>query len=120
MHNFRDLKTWQKAQVLVKNVYILTKKFPKEELFCLTSQIRRAVISIPSNIAEGCGRGTNRQLIAFLDIAQGSSCELETQILLSYDLEYIDKTELDMTLSNLNEIQKMIYAFKDKLSKSLN
>jgi four helix bundle protein len=108
------------AQVLVKNVYVLTKKFPKEELFGLTSQIRRAVVSILPNIAEGCGRGTDKQLIAFLNIAQGSSCELETQILLAFDLEYIDKTELDTTVSNLNEIQKMIYAFKDKLSKSLN
>ena len=119
MHNFKELKVWQKSRILVKNIYILTKKFPKEELFCLTSQMRRAVISIPSNLAEGCGRGTDKQLIAFLNIAQGSSTELETQVILSFDLEYISQPELEVTVMNINEIQKMIYAFKEKISSSL-
>ena len=119
MHNFKELKVWQKSRILVKNIYILTKKFPKEELFCLTSQMRRAVISIPSNLAEGCGRGTDKQLIAFLNIAQGSSTELETQVILSFDLEYISQPELEVTVMNINEIQKMIYAFKEKISSNL-
>jgi four helix bundle protein len=69
MHNFRQLKVWQKSRLLVKEIYIVTKGFPKEELLELTSQIRRAVISIPSNIAEGCGRNTNKDTKRFVDIA---------------------------------------------------
>jgi four helix bundle protein len=69
MHNFRQLKVWQKSRLLVKEIYIVTKGFPKEELFGLTSQIRRAVVSIPSNIAEGCGRNTNKDTKRFVDIA---------------------------------------------------
>ena len=110
MHNFRELKIWQKSREFVKKIYVLTRKFPKEELFGLTSQMRRAAVSIPSNIAEGCGRGSDRQLVPFLDIAHGSSCELETQLLLAFDLEYITESELNAHVAELNEIQKMIYA----------
>lgn len=116
MHNFKDLKVWQKARILVKNIYSLTKTFPKEEMFGLTNQMRRAAVSIPSNIAEGCGRGTNRQLAQFLDIAQGSSTELETQIILAFDLEFISKNQREKHCQDVNEVQKMIRGFKRTLN----
>jgi len=115
MHNFRELKIWQKGRGLVKDVYLITQTFPKEELYALTSQVRRSSISIPSNIAEGCGRGSNAQLSHFLDVAQGSSCELETQIILSYDLGFLDETQTETITEKINEIQKMIRGFKDSL-----
>jgi four helix bundle protein len=116
VHNFKDLKVWQKARFLVKDVYILTKKFPKEEMFALTSQIKRAAVSISSNIAEGCGRGTNKQLHYFLEIAQGSSCELETELILSFDLEFITEQELLDAQSRLIEIQRMIQSLMNSLN----
>ena len=115
-HNFRQLKTWQKSRFLVKDIYLMTQNFPKAEIFGLTSQMRRAVISIPSNIAEGCGRGTNPQLAQFLDIAHGSSCELEAQVYLSYDLPYIKELEFNNLVEKINEVQKMIISFKNSLN----
>ncbi|MDR0874065.1 MAG: four helix bundle protein [Prevotellaceae bacterium] len=115
MHNFKELIVWQKARTIVKDIYILTKKYPKEELFGLTQQIRRAVVSIPSNIAEGAGRGTNADFARFLDIANGSACEVETQLYLSLDLEYITQTEFDEINNKLQNIEKLIFNFKKKL-----
>lgn len=114
-HNFRELKTWKKSRELVKEIYVLTQRFPKEELYGLISQMRRAVVSIPSNIAEGCGRQTNAQLAQFLDIAHGSSCELETQLYLSFDLSFIREAEMNTVLEKITEIQKMIISFKNSL-----
>ncbi len=101
--------------MLVKEVYILTQGFPKAEQFGLTSQIRRSAVSIPSNIAEGCGRDTDKQLKYFLEIASGSSCELETQLLLAFDLEYLTEKELNTVEIKINEVQKMIVGFKKSL-----
>jgi len=115
MNNFKKLIVWQKARKFVKDVYILTKKFPKEEHFGLTSQIRRAAVSIVSNIAEGSGRGTANDFARFLDIAQGSAYEVETQILLSFDLDYITIEEFTISNDKIQEIQKMI----NKLTHSL-
>lgn len=115
MHNFRELKVWQKARALVKEIYLITERFPSTEKFGLTNQIRRASISIPSNIAEGCGLNSNNQLKRFLDMAQGSSCELETQIYLSFDLKLIDKKTLEKSLNKINEVQRMIVGFKNLL-----
>ena len=81
-HNFKALEIWKRSRKLVKNTYLTTKTFPSEEKFGLVSQINRSAVSIPSNIAEGCGRGTDAQLVHFLDIAIGSNCELETQFYL--------------------------------------
>ena len=78
-HNFKALEIWKRSRKLVQNVYLITKTFPSEEKFSLVSQMNRSAISIPSNIAVGCGRGTDAQLVHFLDIAIGSNCELETQ-----------------------------------------
>jgi len=91
--NFQDLRIWQKGIEVVKDIYILTKKFPKEELYGLTSQMRRSAVSIPSNIAEGFRRYYNKEYKQFLYIALGSFAELETQIIIANELDYIDETD---------------------------
>jgi four helix bundle protein len=115
MHNFKNIIAWQKARTLVKETYVLVKKFPKEELYDLTSQARRAVISIPSNIAEGSGRSSGKEFSRFLDIAISSSFELETQLILSFDLNYINEEELSGINEKVGEVQKLIYGFQKTL-----
>lgn len=115
MHNFKNIIAWQKARALVKEVYLLSKRLPKEELYDLVSQIRRAVISIPSNIAEGSGRGTNKEFSRFLDIAIASSYEMETQLILSFDLKYISEEDLNLITEKTNEVQKLIHGFQKTL-----
>ena len=118
MHKFKDFIVWQKGCVLVKEVYQLTKFFPDNEKFGLTSQINRAVVSIPANIAEGSGRKTNLDFCIFLDIANGSSFELETLLILCVDLSFLSEKDL-IPIQELNqEIQKMIYSLKQKLSRN--
>jgi four helix bundle protein len=117
MHNYKELKVWQKGRELVKFIYELTSSFPKEELYSLTSQIRRAVISIPSNIAEGSGHFSDRQFNRFLEIAYASTCELDTQIILSYDLNFISENSLKESSSKIDEIQKMITGLIKSLQK---
>jgi len=115
MNNFKKLIIWQKARELVKDVYLITRKFPKEELFGLTSQIRRATVSIALNIVEGSGRGTNKDFAHFLDVAFGSALEVEAQIILSLDLEFITNEEYDILNLKIQEIQKMIKKLTDSL-----
>jgi len=112
MHNFKELIVWQKSRILYKDVYMLTKKFPADELYGVTSQMRRCVHSIPSNIAEGCGRNTNKDLCRFLDIANGSAFELESDLLLCHDIELISNTELELFEDKVKEVQRMIYQFR--------
>jgi four helix bundle protein len=114
MHNFKNIIAWQKARALVKEVYLLLKKFPKEELYDLVSQIKRAVVSVPSNIAEGSGRGSNKEFSRFLDIAI-ASYEVETQLILSFDLNYISEGELNLISEKTSEVQKLIYGFQKTL-----
>lgn len=118
MHNFRDLIVWQKARFLVKDIYNLVSNFPIDEKFGLTSQIKRAVISISSNIAEGAGRDSDKDFIRFLDMANGSTFELETQLYLAFDLNFINKTDLEIILGQVIEIEKLIYGFRNKLKQS--
>jgi four helix bundle protein len=113
MHNFRELIVWQKARSLHKDVYILTKRFPKEDLFGLTSQLRRSAESIPSNIGEGCGRNTDKDLCRFLDFANGSAFELETQIILAFDVDLITEVQLVYYEERVKEIQKMLFSFRN-------
>lgn len=101
--NHKDLQVWKKSIELARNIYILTKSFPKEEMYGLTSQIRRAVVSISSNIAEGAARNSDKEFIHFLYIALGSLAELETQLIISKDIGYLDKLDID-----LEEIRKML------------
>jgi len=115
MHNYKEMKIWQNARALVKAVYKVSKQLPKEELYGLTSQIRRAAVSVPANIAEGAGRGTDRDFCHFLDIARGSLFELETLLILSNDLEYISDIELNSVSDSLNEIIRMMISFQNRL-----
>ncbi|MBK7107294.1 MAG: four helix bundle protein [Ignavibacteriae bacterium] len=115
MHNFKELIVWQKARFLVKDIYNLVSNFPIDEKFGLTSQIKRAVISISSNIAEGAGRDSDKDFIRFLDMANGSAFELETQLYLAFDLNFINKTDLENILGQVIEIEKLIYGFRNKL-----
>jgi len=110
LKNFRELKVWQKSYELCLEVYSITKNFPSEEKFRLTSQIRRASVSIPSNIAEGYGRRTTPDYIRSLYIAYGSNCELETQALLSGDLSYIKIEEQNSLLEKISEVERMLKA----------
>ncbi len=114
-HSFLHLGIWKKGRFLVKKIYQVTKTFPKEELFGLTSQMRRAVVSIPSNIAEGCGRDTNKQLSYFIEISIGSSCELETQVYLAFDLKYISELKMYELVKAITEQRKMMVSFRKTL-----
>ena len=116
MHNFRDLEVWSKSMKLCKEFYLASKNFPKEELFGLTSQARRSIYSVPSNIAEGAGRDTNAQFSHFLNIALGSSFEFETQILIAKDLDFFFNNEFDSIYSEIKHIQNMIVKLKQKLN----
>jgi four helix bundle protein len=106
---FRNLIAWQKAKQLVKEIYVLTKRFPKEEMFGLTSQLRRAAVSIPSNIAEGKGRGTSKDFCHFLVQARGSLFEAETQLELSRDLGFISDVELAKVQGSCDELGKVLH-----------
>ena len=115
MKNYKDLKVWEKAHLLVLKIYKASKGFPKEEQFSITSQLRRAAISIPTNIAEGCGKYTNKDLGNFLQIALGSTNEVGYLIFLSSELGFIDKA-LFKTLSNeIGEIRGMLIALIKKV-----
>ena len=114
-HNFLNLEVWKRSRNLVKEIYLSSQKFPSEEKFGLTSQLRRSAISVPSNISEGCGRGTVPQLKNFLDIAIGSLCELETQVYLSFDLGYIKLELSQKLLDEITQIRKMILGFQKSL-----
>ena len=114
----KELRAWQVAVRLVQEVYVLTTTFPKEELFGLTSQMRRAAVSIPSNIAEGCARNSTKELIHFLSIAVGSLSELDTQLELTKILAYCDDTsKIQMTL---DEATALTLALAKSLKTKLN
>ncbi len=105
--NHRDLTIWQKGIVLVKRIYELTSQFPPSEQFGLTSQMRRSAVSIPSNIAEGCGRNSDKELIHFLYITLGSASELETQVIISVELDFLSQEKADPIQNLISEIIKM-------------
>ena len=113
-HNFKKLEIWKRSRSLVKEIYLLSKKFPKDELYGLTSQIRRATVSMPSNIAEGVSRSTNAQIFHFLDISIASSCEVETQLYLSFDLKYIVESDLNRLVDEVSQIRRMTLNFQNK------
>jgi four helix bundle protein len=113
--DFRELKVWQRSHALTLTIYRLTKKFPQDELFGLTSQIRRASASIPANIAEGCGRDGDAELKRFLNIALGSACELDYHVLLATELGYVEATEAAALAPEVFEIRQMLGAFIQKL-----
>jgi len=110
LKNFKELKVWQKAYKLCLELYRITKNFPTEEKYGLSSQMRRAAISIPSNIAEGYGRKTIPDYVRCLYIAYGSTCELETQTLLSWDLDYLNEDNKNSLLEKINAVERMLMA----------
>jgi four helix bundle protein len=110
LKNYKELKVWQRSYQLCLEIYKITKGFPDEEKYGLTSQLRRAAVSVPSNISEGYGRKTTPEYIQFLYIAYGSICEIETQILLSGDLGYIEAVKLEMLNEGIKEVERMLKA----------
>ena len=108
MKDFRQLKVWEKAHQVALAIYKATKEFPKEELYGLTSQIRRASMSIPTNISEGCGRNTDAEFARFLQIAMGSASETEYQLLLSHDLGFLNKEQYDKLNIEVTEVKRML------------
>jgi four helix bundle protein len=109
------LIVWERAVELCAAVYVLTRKFPREEIYGLTNQLRRASVSIPSNIAEGYGRGSREQYKYFLSVAQGSYLELQTQLLIASRLGFSDPSEIDKVASLASEVGKMLGAILRKL-----
>ncbi|WP_295072229.1 four helix bundle protein [Ruminococcus sp.] len=120
MNSYRELIVWQKSMQLVKAVYALLETLPKKELFALDSQMRRAVVSIPSNIAEGQGRNTAKEFVHFLSIARGSKFELETQILICIELGYFSSRSAEKSLKLCDEIGEMINSIIVKLNSKTN
>ncbi len=116
MHNFKELKIWLKSRILVKKIYEATEDLPASEKFGLVSQMRRAAVSIVSNIAEGSGKDSEKEFCRFLEIAYSSAFELETQLILSEDLNFLRLSLSKELLEDVVEIQKMIYSFKKKLN----
>jgi four helix bundle protein len=115
MHNLKKLIIWNKSMELATSVYKVTANYPDDEKFGLTSQIRRSAVSVPSNIAEGAGRESDKDFARFLSIANGSSYELQTQLILSQLLELADESAINPLLDVISEIQKMNYTFQKNL-----
>jgi len=115
MHKVEDLKIWQKSIELAKQVYTVVADLPADEKYGLTSQIKRCAVSIASNIAEGAGRNSNKEFRHFLSMANGSSYELHTQLILTTELNLIEKSKVDELLRLITEIQKMSYSFQKSL-----
>jgi four helix bundle protein len=116
MRSFKDLKVWQKGHELTLSIYRATKSFPKDEMYGLTSQLRRAAASIPANIAEGCVRGGGAEFRQFLRVALGSASELEYHILLSHELGYLDTSQYESFNSKATELKRMLTSFIQKLN----
>ncbi|MFA5058113.1 MAG: four helix bundle protein [Opitutaceae bacterium] len=115
MKNYRELKIWQRSHALAVSPYQATKIFPKDEVFALTNQMRRACVSIPANIAEGCGREGDAELKRFLTIVLGSACELDYYVLLSCELGYLDDSVSRRLGSEILEIRRMLGSFVQRL-----
>lgn len=117
MRDFKNYLVWENSHELVLNIYKTTKSYPKDEQYGLVSQMRRCASSIPTNIAEGCGRLSDTEFARFITIALGSACELEYQIILSHSLEYMDSPQFEELNNKVNEIKKMLVGLHKKLSK---
>ncbi|MEL6911404.1 MAG: four helix bundle protein [Cyanobacteria bacterium J06598_4] len=115
MQDFTQLKVWQKAHTFTINLYKISATFPKEERFGLTNQIRRACVSIESNISEGAGRNSNKDFSRFLSMSQGSAFEVKCQIYIARDLGYIDYEKSEMLMNKIDEVSKMINSLNQKL-----
>ena len=115
MHQFKELLIWKKSRHFCSEIYSITSSFPSDEKFGITNQLRRASVSIPSNIAEGSSRNSNKDFARFLEIAIGSGYEIETQLLIASDLEFLKLEKLEELLISLDEIIKMTSKFRSTL-----
>jgi four helix bundle protein len=115
--NYQELVAWQKAMDLVEDVYKLSKHFPREELYALTSQIRRAAVSVPSNIAEGQGRRTTADFLRHLSIAYGSLREVETQAMIARRLKYIPSANVELVMDRAGEVGRLLNGLMSALEK---
>lgn len=115
MHNFKKLSVWTKSIDFVTEIYKTTNTFPATERFGLVSQLQRAAVSVPANIAEGSAKSSNKDFARFLEIALGSTFELETELFVSFKLNYIDTEQHEQLIVKLSELQKMIIGFKEKI-----
>ncbi len=115
MHQFKNLEIWKRSRYFCSKIYAVTSNFPDNEKFGITNQLRRASVSIPSNIAEGSSRASNKDFSRFLEIAIGSAYEIETQLLISNDLDFLEFDTLKILLYELEEIVKMISKFRSTL-----
>lgn len=116
MKDFKDLKVWSKAHELTISLYEVSRGFPKEEIYGLTSQLRRAAVSIGANVAEGCGRRSDGELVRFLQIARGSTSEVEYHLLLARDLKFMPASTYGNLLSKLTEVQRMLTSLVSAVS----
>jgi four helix bundle protein len=116
IRDYKDLHVWQKGMELAKQAYLLTSRFPSEEKFGLVSQIRRAVVSIPSNIAEGQARNTTGEFVQFISYAEGSAAEVDTQLRLSIELGYCAANDLEVVSRLLTDVQKMLKRLRHSLT----
>lgn len=115
MHRYKSLEIWKRSIKFATKIYETTAQFPPEEKYGLISQLRRCVVSISSNIAEGAGRNTNKSFKYFLSMAYGSTCELETQIIISKNMDYISSSKSKKFCAEIDELQKMIFSFSKTL-----
>jgi four helix bundle protein len=114
--NYKELVAWRKAMLMATDVYRLTCSFPREERFALTDQVRRAAVSVASNIAEGAGRGSRREFRHFLSIARGSLLEIETQLLIARELKYAALPDLEHVLSEVTEVLRIVSGLRASMN----
>ncbi len=119
MESYKDLIVWKKSMLLVKEIYNLVKLLPQEEIYVLSSQMRRAAISIPSNIAEGYDRRSTREYINFLSISRGSNSELQTQLYICVELGFLNEQQIQTSIALTKEVSKMLNALLNKLSNNI-
>jgi len=115
MRNFRDIKVWAKSHAVTLSIYEVTRTFPKDELYSLTNQMRRAAVSMPANIAEGSGRGSDADFARFVQMAIGSASEVEYLLILARDLRYVDVARFQELEERLVEVRRMLIAFLRRL-----
>lgn len=113
--SYRDLEVWQKAIMLVKDIYVITKGFPRDEAYGLTSQVRRSAVSIAANIAEGRGRGSKKEFVRFLFISYGSLCELETHLIVAREIGALSAADMEMLLDKTARIGRMLNGLRKSL-----
>jgi len=116
-HNFKNIIAWQKARKIIPSIYTMVNKFPSDEKYALMSQIKRAAVSISSNIAEGSGRNTDKDFAYFLDVALGSANELESELIIATDINFITQKEFNDIIVKIDEIQKLIVGLQKMLRK---